>query len=64
MLDIEKELKKSGEKPMTNTTKRRALAQIPLGLVWGYESSHPLLPRFFLDYEILKIRLGVFQNPS
>ncbi|XP_066357468.1 uncharacterized protein [Miscanthus floridulus] len=28
MLDIEKELKKSGEKPMTNTTKRRALAQI------------------------------------
>lgn len=28
MLDIEKELKKSGEKPVTNTTKRRALAQI------------------------------------
>lgn len=28
MLDIEKELKKSGEKPMTNTAKRRALAQI------------------------------------
>ena len=28
MLDIEKELKKIGEKPLTDTAKRRALAEI------------------------------------
>lgn len=28
MLDIEKELKKGGEKPLTDTVNRRALAQI------------------------------------